>query len=406
MSQIDARAVAADPTSEKALKRVGLDYRRVEPANPAELDGFCRAVARGFLKSEPTEVEIDAQRATQTERRLIGVYDETGSRPDMPAATVSSWASPLTVPGGELPMWAISEVTVAPTHRRRGIARAMIEGELRAAADAGAAIAGLTASEATIYGRYGFGAASWKTSWSIDTRRARWNGAEPGGKLQYLDRESLAEAIGTVHERTRASRIGDIAGWPLNWRRIAGAVPGEPHATSVRGIRYLDAEGALRGAMAYRIIESETDWPRSRLEIRHLTGETPAARAALWRFALQHDLIGTVTADTRPIDEALPWMIADARAAVRTVRDHEWLRILDVPRALKARGFSTPPVSRGARGGSARLRERGVAHRSRRGQHVPSDPGGGHRGRDRIGRIGTVLAVSRRCLGSVAGRGG
>ena len=56
-------------------------------------------------------------------------------------------------------MWAISMVTVAATHRRRGIARGLLEGELRAAASAGVPMAGLTVTEATIYGRYGFGPA-------------------------------------------------------------------------------------------------------------------------------------------------------------------------------------------------------------------------------------------------------
>ncbi|MFP3813618.1 GNAT family N-acetyltransferase, partial [Bacillus sp. SIMBA_005] len=77
-----------------------------------------------------------------------------------PVATTNAWVTPLTIPGGgELDMWAISMVTVAATHRRRGIARSLLEGELRAAVSAGVPMAGLTVSEATIYGRYGFGSA-------------------------------------------------------------------------------------------------------------------------------------------------------------------------------------------------------------------------------------------------------
>ncbi|MGU7753863.1 GNAT family N-acetyltransferase, partial [Klebsiella pneumoniae] len=76
-------------------------------------------------------------------------------------ATVDSWVSELTVsPGRTIPLWSISAVTVAPTHRRRGIATAMLTGELRAAAAAGYALAGLTVTEATIYGRWGFSPAA------------------------------------------------------------------------------------------------------------------------------------------------------------------------------------------------------------------------------------------------------
>src|SRR5690606_4513576 len=148
------------------------------------LDAFIRAIARGFIESEPTAEKIEAARVGQLGRRLIGVFDATSPQRELPVATVGSWIAPLTVPGGELPMWAVSEVTVAPTHRRRGIARAMLEGELRAAAAAGVPLAGLTASEATIYGRYGFGPATWQTRWRVDTRRAGWGGTDPRGSLQ------------------------------------------------------------------------------------------------------------------------------------------------------------------------------------------------------------------------------
>ena len=336
----DARTVELDSDSRERLRASGLDYRRVDAADEPALDAFIRAIARGFIESEPTAEKIEAARVGQLGRRLIGVFDATSPQRELPVATVGSWIAPLTVPGGELPMWAVSEVTVAPTHRRRGIARAMLEGELRAAAAAGVPLAGLTASEATIYGRYGFGPATWQTRWRVDTRRAGWGGTDPRGSLQYVDREDAAEAFGELHERTRASRVGEIAGWPLRWRQLSGAVPGDPHGSSVRAVRYLDPEGVLRGAMAFRIVESDTDWARSRLEIRHLIGETSDAHAALWRFALQHDLIGTVTAEMLSLDEPLPWLVADSRAAVRTVEDHGWLRVLDVPAAFAGRSMA------------------------------------------------------------------
>ncbi|WP_336658594.1 GNAT family N-acetyltransferase [Leucobacter sp. USHLN153] len=342
MTHIEVRTVALDGTSAERLAAGGLEYRQVDAADDAALDGFIRAAARGFLEAEPSSEALVPARAALEGRRLVGVYDDASPQRDLPVATVCGWATPLTVPGGEVPMWAISDVTVAPTHRRRGVARAMLEGELRAAADAGLAIAGLTVSEATIYSRYGFGPATWQTRWKIDTRRAGWVGPEAEGSLQFLDQEGTAAALGELHERTRRSRIGDIAAWPERWRQIAGASPGEPHASRVRGVRFVDGSGAVRGAMAYRIVESDADWARSTLDIRHLIGETAPARAALWRFAIQHDLIGSVSADLRSVDEPLPWMLADSRAAERKVADHGWLRILDVPAALSTRTLAAP----------------------------------------------------------------
>ena len=68
-------------------------------------------------------------------QRSVGVFDDSIAEPAMPVATVTSWPAALTVPGGEVVAWAISGVTVAPTHRRRGIARAMLESELRVAVE-------------------------------------------------------------------------------------------------------------------------------------------------------------------------------------------------------------------------------------------------------------------------------
>ena len=67
----------------------------------------------------------------------------------------------LTVPGGAvLPMAGVSWVAVAPTHRRRGALRGMFD-ELHARMTAkGYPLAGLEASEAGIYGRFGYGAAT------------------------------------------------------------------------------------------------------------------------------------------------------------------------------------------------------------------------------------------------------
>src|SRR5690606_26901044 len=118
--------------------------------------------------------------------------------------------------------WAISSVTVAATHRRRGIARALLEGELRAAAAHGVPLAGLTVSEATIYGRYGFASALPVARIAVDTRRAGWASPMPEGRLEYLEGETLQRMLGSVHEKARQRRAGTIAGWDWRWTRAAG----------------------------------------------------------------------------------------------------------------------------------------------------------------------------------------
>lgn len=342
MASIDARGIPADQTSVDRLSEQGLDYRVVDTQDASQVASFQRAMSRGFLGAEPSSAALEESLPTLRARRNIGVYEGSATGGSAPVATIDSWVTPLTVPGGaEIEMWAISGVTVAGTHRRRGIARALLEGELRAAADAGVAVAGLTVSEATIYGRYGFGSAIPVTRLTVDTRRAGWAGPEPRGRLEYVERERLAADIGAVHERARVTRPGRIAGWSARWEGIAGLATADTDREKVRGVRYLDEVGELRGVFAYTVVEKEGSF-RFGLHVRLLAAETTEALAALWRFALQHDLVDDVVADLRPLDDPLPWLVRDTRGVTQEVHDHGWLRILDVPEALRARRYSAP----------------------------------------------------------------
>lgn len=339
MSSIDARDVTADPTSTERLATSGLEYRVVDLSDDTRSAAFQRAVDRGFLGAEPTGDMIAQVTKTFAARRNIGVFEPHATDATLPIATTNAWITPLTLPGGgEIDMWAISVVTVAATHRRRGIARALLEGELRAAASAGVPVAGLTVSEATIYGRYGFGSAIPVARLTVNTRRAGWGGATPPGRLEYVDRDTLAADLGTVHERARRQVPGQIPGWQGRWEGYSGVAP-TPDRDQARGVRYLDEDGVLRGVLAYTVSEASGTF-RFRMDVRLLVAETADARTALWRFVLQHDLVDEVVADLRPLDDPLPWLVADPRGVKQEVHDHGWLRILDLPAALTARGYS------------------------------------------------------------------
>lgn len=339
MALIDARGIPADQTSVDRLAGDHLDYRVLDTADSERVTAFQRAMARGFLGADPSAAVRDEGVGTLRSRRNIGVYEPDAPADRFPVATIDSWVTPLTIPGGEIGMWAISGVTVAGTHRRRGIARALLEGELRAAADAGVAIAGLTVSEATIYGRYGFGSAVPVSRFTVDIRRAGWAGPAPTGRIEYLEREELAVELGDVHERARGRRSGQVPGWTARWAGVAGLASNDTDRDRVRGVRYRDASGQVRGVMAFHLSERGGTF-RFGLHVRLLIGETAEATAALWRFALQHDLVDEVTADLRPLDDALPWLVVDPRGVTQEVHDHGWLRVLDVPTALTARTYA------------------------------------------------------------------
>jgi len=340
MTAPEEAIISVDPDSQRRLRERGLDYRIADMAVDADAEGFLRADSRGFLDEDPTDAELAQARETMRARRNIGVYDPAAGT--WPIATVNSWVTPLTLPGGEVDMWAISSVTVAGTHRRRGIARDLLEGELRAAARAGAPVAGLTASEATIYGRYGFGPAVPVMRFTLDTARAGWAGGEASaGRLVYADKQTLADDLERLHEASRSHRSGQIAGWRGRWQRMAGLAAGDKEAAAVRGVRFIDADGAVQGAMAYTLAELPGGF-RSEMRIRSIITASDEALRAIWRFVVQHDLVTTARVDLRPLDDPLPWLVADQRAVTAEVHDHGWLRVLDIEAALGARTYSAP----------------------------------------------------------------
>src|SRR5579859_2926219 len=78
------------------------------------------------------------------------------------------------------------------------------------------------------------------------------------------------------------------------------------------------------------------------LVVRELITLTTEASAALWQFFFGVDLMHTVQAVNRPVDESLRWMLTDSRRLrVNRITDDLWVRLLDIPVALAARRYAT-----------------------------------------------------------------
>lgn len=345
VSALAARQHAA-PVDEESARRLaasGLELRLV--TTDEERDAWTQSVARGFLDTERNAQQLDAVRERGAYRRPVGVYDAAAPHPGAPVGSVASWVTELTVPGGAtLPTLAISAVTVAATHHRRGIARALVEGELRTAAALGAPLASLTVSESQLYGRYGFGAAVPVTSWRVDNRRAGWLGPETAGRVDFVSRERFRELAPALHERVRTRVVGEVPVPAGHWDTFAGTRPDAKDAEKTRAVQYTDAAGDVRGLLLYSVEENLVDYARSTATVSLLLAEDPEAHAALWRFVLGLDLIGEVRASELSVDEPLRWMIADQRAAHVEVVDHHYVRILDVAAALEGRRYGAPGV--------------------------------------------------------------
>src|SRR3954469_22270634 len=130
----DFRQEPVDPATAARLAEQGLRMDLLDVGDGARADAWSEAANRGFHGEQLTPERLAEYREANSARRNTGAWDD--SSPSLePVGTSNSWISRLAVPGGRtIDAWAISTVTVASTHHKRGIARALLEAELAAAA--------------------------------------------------------------------------------------------------------------------------------------------------------------------------------------------------------------------------------------------------------------------------------
>lgn len=343
----DFRTAPVDERSAATLAAKGLEFRLIDRGDRDAMERYVQAEMRGFLGSTMSQGPLDAHVAEFGEnRRNVAVYDPHGADPLAPIATTNAWPGPVTLPGGrEIDAWAVSGVTVAPTHRRRGIQRQLMEGELRTARDLGLPMAMLTVSESSIYGRYGYGVAALAAEIKVSTRCLTWTGPQPDGRLDFVTVREWRDAAAELFERTRLRHPGEVRPFPLRWDQAAGFVSEDgDKSASRRAIQYRDAAGAVRGLALYKVDEGTTpeDFTAHEAQIITMIAETDDAYAALWRCFIEMDLVTTIRYDLGTADEPVRWMVSNFRAVEVKPFDMQYLRILDVPRVLEARGYEAP----------------------------------------------------------------
>lgn len=229
-----------------------------------------------------------------------------------------------------------------PTHRRRGILTRMAAAEHAAARQRGEAVSMLYASEYPIYGRFGYGPAVSETTWTLDASRTRFH-REAGGSIELVRPSPDArDAIKGVFDEWRATQPGEIRRREFTWDFDLGlreSVWG-PTWKGWLGL-HRDESGRVDGYVRYR---AEQKWeqrqPRNTLNVDELDALTDDAYAALWQFLANVDFASTVKAERRHPAERLPWLLTNARAAEPSaIGDSLWIKLLDIPRALVARGY-------------------------------------------------------------------
>src|SRR5262249_25064218 len=106
---------------------------------------------------------------------------------------------------------------------------------------------------------------------------------------------------------------------------------------------YESPDGSLDGYAAYRFEAGWNTDSNATVHVHDLVTISPAARAVLWRYLLDVDLVETIKAWVVPVDEPLRWLLREARPMRGTrLGDSLWVRVLDAPAALSARTYAVP----------------------------------------------------------------
>ncbi|MET9553531.1 GNAT family N-acetyltransferase [Streptomyces sp. NPDC006645] len=318
----------------------------VRVISDSEFPDWLRALNTGFLRAPGvSEEDVAGRRAYMDVSRMRGAFDEGRC-----VATYRTFPQELTAVGGaRLPAGAISNVTVSATHRRRGLLSRMVDDDLAEAKERGDVVSTLIAAEYPIYGRYGFGPATWFTDWSIDVPRAgldRRRSGQPddGGRVDLADGAEVRKLGPALHDRLSAVGHGVVSRNERWWQVLTGTAPshGTPWTEPFHAV-YRAASGEVEGVLTYRVDEvwGDAKQPLNTATVLDAIAVTTAAERALWGFVCSIDWITTVRTGRRAPDDLLPFFLPDPRAArVVTQADFLWVRILDTVRALESRTYA------------------------------------------------------------------
>jgi predicted acetyltransferase len=307
----------------------------VRAITPAELDAFQRADAAGFGENAEEFARLQPRWNAAELERTRAAFDG-----DEVVATSRCYSLQMTVPGGvALDAAGVSAVAVLPTHRRRGILRQLLRALLDDAAARGESLAMLTASEASIYSRFGFGVTTRAADVELDLRSVEFARPRPEGRLRLVTPDELHKHAPTVFDRVRAGTPGAVSRPECWWTDVQY----HPEIGTRFDVLYETAEGVVDGFVTYGVKPRWGAEPDHLVNVRDLVAASADATHALWRYLCEIDLVRRVQCHRVPLDSPLPWLLTSPRAAVtRHTDDFVWTRVLDVAAALSARTYDAP----------------------------------------------------------------
>jgi predicted acetyltransferase len=307
----------------------------IRPPAEDELRATMTAAEVAFGSGAVEDEDWERERKALPASRALAAFDA-----GKPVALAGAYAFELTIPGGQLPCAGVTWVGVIPTHRRRGILRDLMRRQLEDVHAWSEPIAALWASEASIYGRFGYGQAAPNGEAKSDRERFALR-TPASGSVRLVDAEEALQLFPPVYERIRAQRPGmltrDQRWWkehrladPESWRRGA----------SRKFYAAVEIDGAVEGYVYYRVKDDWKDgFAAGEVRVIEALATSAEAERALWSFLHGIDLVRRVSAEIFDPGSPLPLLVGDPRALGLRVVDGLWLRLVDVDAALRARSY-------------------------------------------------------------------
>ena len=298
-----------------------------EPALRSLEAAFSGGLTDDDLRQERLVAETDRWHAAFEGGRIVG------------GAAAASYR--MTVPGGgQVATAGITAVGVQPTHRRRGINTALMRVQLDDVRERGEPLAALFASEGGIYGRYGYGMAAFLGEVNLEVERSAFvRGHRSSGRMRLVDRAEALPLMRGVYDSEQARRPGMIAVDDRWWEWLFY----ESSKDKDEPVKYVvhEQDGTVDAYATYKV---KHEWPESiaKLEVtvRQLIGSTPQGWADMWRYLFDIDLVHSLNAWNRPVDEPLLDLMQEPRRLRFGLKDGLYVRLVDVPAALSARGYN------------------------------------------------------------------
>ncbi len=300
---------------------------QVRLIRPDERKAWVRSVGVPFLQPVTEDPADDEQHWEETPLERTWAVDDDGRL----VGNAATFGRRINLPGrpGEdcpaVPLAAVTAVGVHPTHRRRGLLRSLMRAMLEDARSRGERLAGLEASEAGIYGRFGFGVATFAAKRRIETRRSAFARPVPDATMRLLAPTEAARVLPGLFEAAIAGSPGQVDRTEGTWKW--GVFHDFPAWRQGRSANFYAAcdDG-------YAIYRSErVPGAGRRLRVQEVCATSPLAEAAIWRWLFDVDLVFEVEARLRPVVDPLAFRLVDPRALETTgVGDFLWLRVFDV----------------------------------------------------------------------------